>query len=319
MKPFKTYNQQLRILRNRGLIISNGSKAIRILERENYYTLINGYKFFFLERDSNGKPVSPERYKSGTTFEEIYTLFLFDRELRNCILEYLLIFESSIKTKLSYRFSERFKEAHDYLIYKNYTNNPLKTKDVLSVIATLSSTLKSKSKNQTIKHYLDIHGSVPLWVLVKYLSFGNLNYLYNTYSETLRNTIDKDFSIAYKRDYKESIHITPDILDSIFQSANFYRNVCAHEERLYNFRIRKKPSIRAISNILNIPQSDINNGNLFSMLAFLKLVLTKKDYSKLLNRLNKLFCSYSTKLTSVEFSDIMLEMGFDENWMEKLK
>ena len=41
MKPFKTYNQQLRILRNRGLIISNGSKAIRILERENYYTLIN--------------------------------------------------------------------------------------------------------------------------------------------------------------------------------------------------------------------------------------------------------------------------------------
>ena len=55
------------------------------------------------------------------------------------------------------------------------------------------------------------------------------------------------------------------------------------------------------------------------MLAFLKLVLTKKDYSKLLNRLNKLFCSYSTKLSSVEFSDIMLEMGFDENWMEKLK
>lgn len=57
MKPFKTYNQQLKILRNRGLIISNGSKAIRILERENYYTVINGYKFFFLERDFNGHPV----------------------------------------------------------------------------------------------------------------------------------------------------------------------------------------------------------------------------------------------------------------------
>lgn len=60
MKPFKTYNQQLKILRDRGLIISNGSKAIRILERENYYTVINGYKFFFLERDFNGHPVSPE-------------------------------------------------------------------------------------------------------------------------------------------------------------------------------------------------------------------------------------------------------------------
>lgn len=319
MKPFKTYNQQLKILRNRGLIISNGSKAIRILERENYYTVINGYKFFFLERDFNGQPVSPERYKSGTTFEEIYTLFLFDRTLRNCILEYLLIFESSIKTKLSYRFSERFKGAHDYLIYKNYTDNPQKTKEVLSVIATLSSTLKSKSKNQTIKHYLDNYGSVPLWVLVKYLSFGNLNYLYSTYSESLRNKIARDFSVAYKRDYKESVHITSGILDSILQSANFYRNVCAHEERLYNFRIRKIPSTRAISKILNIPQSDINTGNLFSMLAFLKLVLTKKDYSKLLNCLNKIFNSYSTKFTSVKFSDIMLEMGFDTNWMEKLK
>lgn len=319
MKPFKTYNQQLKILRSRGLIIYNGSKAIRILERENYYTLINGYKLFFLQCDSKGYPVSPERYKSGTTFEEIYTLFLFDRELRNCILEYLLIFESSIKTKLSYRFSEKFKGAHDYLIYKNYTNNHLKTKDVLSVIATLSSTLKSKSKNQTIKHYLDNYGSVPLWVLVKYLSFGNLNYLYSTYSESLRNIIAKDFSIAYKRDYKESIHITSDILDSIFQSANFYRNVCAHEERLYNFRIKKTPSIRAISNILNIQQSDINNGNLFSMIAFLKLVLTKKDYYKLLARLNKIFNFYSEKFTSVKFSDIMLEMGFDKDWMEKLK
>lgn len=319
MKPFKTYNQQIRILRSRGLIISNGSKAIRILECENYYTVINGYKFFFLERDVDGQPVSPERYKLGTTFEEIYTLFLFDRTLRNCILEYLLIFESSIKTKLSYRFSERFKGAYDYLIYKNYTDNPQKTKEVLSVIATLSSTLKSKSKNQTIKHYLDNYGSVPLWVLVKYLSFGNLNYLYSTYTESLRNKIAKDFSIAYKRDYKEAIHITSDILDSIFQSANFYRNVCAHEERLYNFRIKRKPSIRAISRILNISQSDIDNGNLFSMLAFLKLVLTKKDYVQLLTRLNKIFNSYSTKFTSVEFSDIMLEMGFDKIWMEKLK
>ena len=48
MKPFKTHRQQLTILRSRGLLVNNGSKAIRILERENYYTVINGYKDFFL-------------------------------------------------------------------------------------------------------------------------------------------------------------------------------------------------------------------------------------------------------------------------------
>lgn len=43
-KPFKTHNQLLKILRNRGVVISDGAKAKRILERENYYCIINGYK-----------------------------------------------------------------------------------------------------------------------------------------------------------------------------------------------------------------------------------------------------------------------------------
>lgn len=50
-KPFKTYYQQLRILRSRNLLIPNGSRAVKILKRENYYNIINGYKDIFL--DSN--------------------------------------------------------------------------------------------------------------------------------------------------------------------------------------------------------------------------------------------------------------------------
>lgn len=46
-KPFKTYNQQLKILRNRNLTISNGSKAISVLKRDNYYNIVNGYKDIF--------------------------------------------------------------------------------------------------------------------------------------------------------------------------------------------------------------------------------------------------------------------------------
>jgi abortive infection bacteriophage resistance protein len=59
MKPFKTHRQQIKILRDRGLIV-NSPKALRILERENYYNVINGYKDPFLEHDQNGNSVSPE-------------------------------------------------------------------------------------------------------------------------------------------------------------------------------------------------------------------------------------------------------------------
>jgi abortive infection bacteriophage resistance protein len=71
LKPFKTYRQQLTILRSRGLSV-NGSRAIRILEKENYYNVINGYKDLFLIQ--NGNIAIPERFISGASFDEIYKL-----------------------------------------------------------------------------------------------------------------------------------------------------------------------------------------------------------------------------------------------------
>lgn len=49
-KKFSTTNMQLRTLRTRGMVISNGSRAKKIIELENYYNLINGYKGLFLDR-----------------------------------------------------------------------------------------------------------------------------------------------------------------------------------------------------------------------------------------------------------------------------
>ncbi|WP_431810895.1 Abi family protein [Lysinibacillus capsici] len=111
MKPFKTHRQQLTILRGRGLRINNGSKALRILENESYYAVINGYKDHFLLKSPTGKNISPETYITNATFDEIYELYSFDRDLRNAILEYLLKFESNIKSKIAYRFSEKYKRA----------------------------------------------------------------------------------------------------------------------------------------------------------------------------------------------------------------
>jgi abortive infection bacteriophage resistance protein len=61
---------------------------MRILERENYYNVINGYKELFLA--SKATATADEAYKTGTTFDEVYALYNFDRELRNIYLKYLL-------------------------------------------------------------------------------------------------------------------------------------------------------------------------------------------------------------------------------------
>ena len=81
-KSYKSYRQQLNILRSRGIVIgkgSQGSRVMRILERENYYNVINGYKELFL--DVKATPTTDKTYKTGTTFNEVYALYNFDREL----------------------------------------------------------------------------------------------------------------------------------------------------------------------------------------------------------------------------------------------
>ena len=80
-KPYKSYRQQVAILRGRGMVIgkgSQGSRVMRILERENYYNVINGYKELFL--DTPATATHDESYKHGTTFDEVYALYIFDRE-----------------------------------------------------------------------------------------------------------------------------------------------------------------------------------------------------------------------------------------------
>ncbi|GED79777.1 MULTISPECIES: hypothetical protein [Amylolactobacillus] len=72
-KPFKTHNQQMKILRMRGLEVSTANK--RSLKQIGYYALINGYKWNFLQRDSTGEILKPEKYINGAKFSEIRDLY----------------------------------------------------------------------------------------------------------------------------------------------------------------------------------------------------------------------------------------------------
>ena len=51
-KEFKTIDEQIEILKSRNIIVGNYDKAYKILEKNNYYYLINGYKDLFLNKKS---------------------------------------------------------------------------------------------------------------------------------------------------------------------------------------------------------------------------------------------------------------------------
>ena len=77
-KTFKTLEEQVSIMQGKGLIVTDTKEAEDILLRENYF-FINGYRILLMNsyRDKT--------FVVGSTFRELYSIFLFDRSFRNIL------------------------------------------------------------------------------------------------------------------------------------------------------------------------------------------------------------------------------------------
>ena len=92
-KIFKTLDEQIEILQCRGLIVNDVDKTREILLRENYF-FISGYRHLFM------RSLKDNEFIKGTTFEELYATFVFDRRIRNIMFKYILIIENNMKSIL---------------------------------------------------------------------------------------------------------------------------------------------------------------------------------------------------------------------------
>jgi len=308
LKEHKTFNQQLTILRNRGVVVPTNGKPKRFLEQENYYNVINGYKDLFLVKGS-------EIYQEGTHFNELKALFLFDRELRILLLKYLLIFENSIKTTVAYEFSKKYPRKNAYLDIANFVDND--PKKVLQQISILTKTIHDKvDRSGAIKHYIEEHGEVPLWVLVNFLTMGNIANFYNILTDSTKNIIAKFYTDKYRAQNKDNtFRLSSADLSACLKVANLVRNICAHDERLYNVNLRNV-RISQIANHFGIRRYD--NKRFIVLILFLKIVLDKKDFQRLYKALRNLFNQYADEFKTVVFEDILKTMGIDLTEMEKL-
>lgn len=308
-KPFKTYRQQLGILRKRNMIINDGSRAIKILKRENYYNIINGYKDIFIDKNVT----TDEKFKTGTKFEHVYALYEFDRNLRGIFLKYILKLESVMKSKISYFFSEKYKTSFNYFNTSNFDNSNLA--EVTKLITRISSTIEqnTKNKNGQICHYLNNYQNLPLWVLMKKLDFGGTSYFYNSLEKALKDKICQEILEEYKKEYSLNMILPNDSsqLGIILFFVNKFRNVCAHDERLYNLNTRSNKKIK-FQHFYN--SSIINKYNLFDLLVILKIFLLKKDFKKLLKSLEHEFDILSQEIPSNVYNLVQIEMGFSKTW-----
>lgn len=305
-KIYKTHKSQLKILRSRGMSISNGSqgsKVMRILERENYYSVINGYKEPFIQQG-----VTPESYIKGTKFDELYSVFCFDRNVRSIYLKYILKAEHQIKTVIAHEFSRIY--GHDnYLKLDNFDSNPSNIKRVLDTIGRIQNALSSQmGKSNEITHYMSTYGYVPLWVLVNILTLGEMSYFYENMKQHDKNQVAKQFNLL------------PYELSKYLKNLTLARNLCAHDERFYDVKYKSSLAVSTIPNfnILGIPSLSGNytygTNDAFSIAVILTLILHKTDSKEFVSAMNKEFKKLDKELSTITADQIKLEMGYGPNW-----
>lgn len=328
-RPFSSLEEQVTRLAGRGLLIENESDARKKLLNNNYYDVINGYKDLFLQRDDKNKVKKPEVFIEGSRFSEIFSLYSFDQELRELTLQYLLQFETKFKSIVAYRFAEYFNKSNrtDPYAYLNIDFYSSKDEDfsaVLSTMRNLSYTLDQNTKSRydnSIKFYVNKHHEVPIWVLIDYLTFGETRYLFRAFDTSLKETIAKDFSHYFheQSDCKERIGVSE--LSSLLKCANDFRNVCAHGERLYNFKSHSGIKIRLFQKYFPTVSrfKDIDKGaDVGIMLYMLTLVLSNKKKKNLSYELNHLFGKRNYKWNTINADTLLTIMGLSKDKNNRL-
>lgn len=238
-KPFLTIRQQVELLEKRGM--ETDSETPTILRREGYYSVVNGYKDPFIDRGATAR-ASDDRYVRDAKFSDMYALFEFDRSLRELTFHYLIRAESTAKTAVAYCFSDVHRDRDAYLLQDCYCTrdeyaragmNAARYADEISDLVSILSKTRRNSNAEFIKHYRDEYGDVPLWVLSNGLTFGNIEHFFNLMKPDEKASVCKMIVQSTNRVGSNLGYLSVDKVRVALEALVKFRNICAHDERLY--------------------------------------------------------------------------------------
>lgn len=235
-RPFLTVDKQIELLKSRGLIIDDGAE--NVLMREGYYAIVNGYKDPFLDQGRSNE-AGDDRYRPGTTFGHLHLLFKFDRMLRRAAFDALIPAETAFKTACTYAFCKRhadeptaYLDASSYSSMSSYRHPHYYANHLSGLQRTFATAIENRDGRPSVNHYKERYGFVPLWVLSNVLTFGNFSYFYALLPRGVQNDVCK--IIAEEQGIR---FIRTNRLDDEVQALVKFRNICAHDDRLYCARV----------------------------------------------------------------------------------
>lgn len=235
-KDWLSYEQQVELLRQRGMHIDDEASVAKFLERVSYYRF-SGYFRHWQHDPARGD----NQFIEGTSFETIRALYAAEQELVAVCNELLHPLEVLLRNRFAHAYGRRVGATGMFAHGVGFTQSP--HPDAGRVEEPALSNL-DRSNEAFVTHYRDeikqgrtykpeAYDRMPIWVAVEALSFGSLSRL-----------IEASSSSGVLDDIADSMNTSRKLLPGQVKSFVYLRNRIAHCAQLWNHRVLDVPGLQ---------------------------------------------------------------------------
>ena len=277
-----TSAEQVRLLQDRGLVVSNPAYAEAKLSHINYYRLSAYFRFFQID--------DTHRFRQGTRFEDVIRIYYFDKKLRNLIFYAIEKLEVYFRTAYAYHTAM----SSDLRVFGYTQKDKMYCPDRhIEILESIRTDVK-RSKEVFVEHFFTHYEEedLPVWMMVEVISFNTLSRLYGNLKASEQKKIAKGVGLA------------PGVLAGWLHSLTYVRNLCAHHARVWNKILAIRPKIPR----RNPTFQSLDNKKIFFVLSMIRYLLERIDGDEY---------DFGKALVALlgEFPEIPLRnMGFPDDW-----
>ena len=217
VKKPTTIEEQIKLLESREVVIEDENFAKKFLRIYNYY-FVTGYLHPYKTSDDKYKNIS---------FNGIATQIKFDMRLREICMYALDIIEKGLKTIIAYEFSHNYENGNIAYAYSLYFPNDEDKHTRLMEHYNVS--LNNNKELPYVKHNMKTYGILPTWVAIELFTLGNIEKFFSMLDTNTKKKIESIIGFPKNK------------IQNWIENLRIFRNMVAHNQRLYNFSILSMP------------------------------------------------------------------------------
>lgn len=289
-KPYFSPGQIVQTLKSRGMLMKDENRVENYLMNIGYHRL-SAYIYPFYK-----SPKSELVLKEGTTFEQILTLYRFDKKLRILLFNEIEKIEVAIRSVLANIGCQELNDRY-WITKPEYFANADKFNQTLVFIEKELASSKEDYIEDFRQNFIETYP--PAWMITEVLSFGNLNYIYSNISS---NHLMKHISGYFG--------LKPQVFTSWLTVLANLRNMCCHHARIWNRDFMLNPAEPQKTSKVWIDTSKVDKKRIYYRLCMLRYFLSSVSPN---NNFNEQLSGLLADFPSIDIA----AMGFPVDWKDE--